>query len=156
MKQGLTTLAVGLLLASSTTLAAQGTTQKDRAAAMTKGAEVQLVGCLEYETDYRARMNTGKGGVLGTGVGAGNEYVLSNAAVAPPGATAPKPTGTSGSSGSDYMLTGTVEENMKREVGRQVHIIGTVDQVGSGSELSRISVSAFHPMMDYCPATARK
>ena len=154
MKQRLTILGVGLLV-STAALSAQSTTAKppDTAAA---GQEVHLVGCLELETDYRARVDAGKGGVLGTGLGAGNEYVLSAASTVPPGTTTPRPMGTSGSSGTDYLLTGSNEPNMKREIGRQVHIIGTLDRASGSGELSRVTVKAFHPMKDYCPATPKE
>jgi hypothetical protein len=114
---------------------------------------VKLIGCLELEKDYRARVNAGKGGVLGSGIGAGNEYVLSSAIPAPEDLSTARPAGTSGSSGADYMLTGKNEPNMRREVGRQVHVLGTIEEAaGSNKELARVTVSAWHPMKDYCPA----
>ncbi len=44
-----------------------------------RAGEVTLIGCVELERDYRARKESGKGGVLGSGVGVGNEFVLSMA-----------------------------------------------------------------------------
>jgi hypothetical protein len=115
-------------------------------------AEVRLIGCLELEKDYRARVSAGKGGVLGSGVGVGNEYVLTNAMPAPENLSAARPKGTAGTGGTDYMLTGKEEPTMRREVGRQVHVLGTVTKSGSDSkELQRVTVSAWHPMTDYCP-----
>ena len=59
---------------------------------------ITITGCVLREADYRQARDAGKGGVAGTGVGAGNEFVLANAsAAAPTGAAAANPIGTSGS-----------------------------------------------------------
>ena len=57
---------VGLLLANS----------------RARAAEVTAIGCLELEQDYRARTD-GTRGALGTGVGVGDEFVLSGVTPAP-------------------------------------------------------------------------
>jgi hypothetical protein len=90
--------------------------------------------------------------VLGSGVGVGNEYVLTNAMPAPENLNGARPKGTAGTGGTDYMLTGKQEPTMRREVGRQVHVLGTIANAGDAKELQRVTVSAWHPMMDYCPA----
>ena len=56
-----------------------------------------LVGCIQREADYRQSRGAGRGGVVGTGVGAGNEFILIEAAAggtsaAAPAAAAPPPT----------------------------------------------------------------
>ena len=38
-----------------------------------------IVGCVVREADYRRTADAGRGGVAGTGIGAGNEFVLINA-----------------------------------------------------------------------------
>jgi hypothetical protein len=109
-----------------------------------KANEVALVGCIELERDYRARKDAGRGGVLGSGVGVGNEFVLSNAKPAAgrrAGAT-PAPPG-------DYELTGRLERDFLRHVGRQVEVVGTLEKNDDG--LDRINVSLWHPVGDYCP-----
>ena len=50
--------------------------QSDSSSVQANGMAVTMLGCLERETDYRTRMNAGKGGTLGTGAGLGNEFVL--------------------------------------------------------------------------------
>jgi hypothetical protein len=44
--------------------------------------QVTVTGCIQRETDYRRARDAGRGGVAGTGVGAGNEFVLVNASMA--------------------------------------------------------------------------
>src|SRR5712691_146762 len=40
------------------------------------GKEVRILGCVQWEKDYRKERNEGRGGALGTGLGVGNEFVL--------------------------------------------------------------------------------
>ena len=62
------------------------------------------------------------GGAAGTGVGAGNEFILSNAsAKAGPDAG---PVGTSGAAATAYELTGSGEGQAAQFVGKRVEIIG--------------------------------
>src|SRR5688500_5344708 len=68
--------------------------------------QITLVGCIQREAEYRQANQGGRGGTMGTGIGAGNEFVLINASVGKgsdaaqstmPGST---PSGTSGTSGT--------------------------------------------------------
>jgi hypothetical protein len=111
-----------------------------------KPDEVALIGCIELERDYRARKDAGKGGVLGTGVGVGNEFVLTNAKPASRGRTA----ATAGTSGADYELTGKLESGFLRHVGRQVEVIGVLHT--RDDRLPEIEVTLWHPVGDFCPA----
>src|SRR5687767_2628717 len=43
--------------------------------------QLTIVGCVQSEADYRRAQDAGKGGVAGTGVGVGNEFVLINASM---------------------------------------------------------------------------
>lgn len=87
--------------------------------------EVTITGCVTREADYRKMKDEGRGGVAGTGVGAGNEYVLTQASAASTGeATAePSPTGTTGGTMA-YELTGPSEGQLSQYVGRRVQITG--------------------------------
>ena len=92
---------------------------------------ITLTGCIQREADYRQARDAGRGGVAGTGVGAGNEFVLTQASAASSGtAGAPtgdptSPAGTAGSSGSmAYELTGPNEGEVSKYVGRRVEITG--------------------------------
>jgi hypothetical protein len=130
---------------------------------------VTLIGCVEFEQDYRKRMAAGRGGVLGSGVGAGDEFVLTN--VRPTdsevgtsgrsgrgGAAAPA---SPGAGGGVYSLTGPQEKNLKRDVGRQIEVVGVLENAGkesTGAELTdisdlpRIAISTWHPVNDFCPS----
>jgi hypothetical protein len=88
--------------------------------------QVTLVGCVQREADYRKSRDAGKGGVAGTGVGAGNEFVLINASASKgstPGATGTSGTA-SGSLASAYELTGSGEGQASQYVGKRVEVTG--------------------------------
>ena len=136
-------------------------------AAPAAGTEVTLVGCVEFEQDYRKRMVAGRGGVLGSGVGATDEFVLTNvrpadaahAAAGTSGARGNKPE--LGAGGGVYTLTGDQEKNLKRDVGRQVEVVGKIENAGKRStgadvtdisDLPRIAISTWHTVGDFCPA----
>jgi hypothetical protein len=116
------------------------------AQAMREG-EVTLIGCVELERDYRARKESGRGGALGSGVGVGNEFVLTNAKAVPAGGRRGQAAGTGG--GEDYQLTGKLEKDFLRHVGRQVEVIGIIEKDAS---MPKVNVSLWHPVGDYCPA----
>ena len=80
---------------------------------------VKVVGCIQSEADYRKTRDQGKGGVVGTGVGVGNEYVLVNASMATQGLS---PSG--GPADTAYELTGSGEAKAKEFVGKRVEITG--------------------------------
>jgi hypothetical protein len=116
--------------------------------------QVSLIGCVEFESDYRNRMAAGRGGALGSGLGAGDEFVLTDVR---PAESKAKP----GAGGGVYTLTGPMEKNLKRDVGRQVTVIGTIENAGKPStgasvtdisDLPRIAISTWHPVGDFCPA----
>lgn len=97
--------------------------------------QVTVAGCIQRETDYRRARDAGRGGVAGTGVGAGNEFVLVNAsmstaagagAAGTTGTTAGAATGTAGATGTGvaYELTGANEQQAAQHVGRRVEISG--------------------------------
>jgi hypothetical protein len=89
--------------------------------------QVTIAGCVQREADFRRARDAGKGGVAGTGVGAGNEYVLVNASIktAAPDAPAEAPAGTTGTMpGTAYELTGKNEDQAGRHVGKRVEIVG--------------------------------
>jgi hypothetical protein len=118
---------------------------QDRApAAAGDEQQVTIVGCVQSESDYRQARDAGKGGVAGTGVGAGNEFVLINASMAsgaPAGATgeagsaAARPTGTAGvaGGGAAYELTGANEGQVASHVGKQVQIVGKLKAAEVGA-----------------------
>ena len=126
-----------------------------------KAGEVTVIGCLQREADFRS-ITRGRGGVPGSGVGVAGAYVLSGALpsdtsrnsrmrprAANQGDTA-HPVGTSGT-GTHYNLTGTLDENRLRDVGRLVEIVGTVEQPASSDALPRLTITAWHSVGDLCP-----
>jgi hypothetical protein len=117
--------------------------------AAARQGEVTLIGCVELERDYRARKESGRGGLLGSGVGVGNEFVLTMAKPLPPGGRRAQAAASAGP-GTDYQLAGRLEKDFLRYVGRQVEVIGTIEK-GEGA-MERITVSLWHPVGDYCPA----
>jgi hypothetical protein len=86
------------------------------------GGEITVTGCIQREADYRQARDAGKGGAAGTGVGAGNEFILSNASAKP--GTDSGPVGTSGAAATAYELTGSGEGQAAQFVGKRVEIIG--------------------------------
>jgi hypothetical protein len=103
--------------------------------------QVTITGCIQREADYRQARDAGRGGVAGTGVGAGNEFVLTNASMstsstpgAKPGAEPASPTGTAGSAAAAiaYELTGPNEGQVGQYVGRRVEISGKLKAAEAG------------------------
>jgi hypothetical protein len=107
-------------------------------ASATQEQQVTIVGCVEREADYRRAQEAGRGGAAGTGMGTGNEFVLSNAAPATAGAPkseAEAPTGTAGVSrtGTAYELTGPNEGQVGKFVGQRVEISGKLKPAEAGA-----------------------
>jgi hypothetical protein len=95
--------------------------------------QITVTGCVQREADYRRARDAGRGGVAGTGVGAGNEFVLTEATTSSNKAGGARtgestsPTGTAGPSTSGltaYELTGPNEGQVSQYVGRRVEITG--------------------------------
>ena len=127
--------------------------------------EIKVVGCVQWEKDYRQARNEGRGGVLGTGVGAGDEFVLTFAQIEGAGRrTAAASVGTTGNGagkklteGAAYSITGDHEKELARRIGQQVEVIGTLEQRGDANseragDLPRIKMTAWIPLKDFCPA----
>jgi hypothetical protein len=118
--------AVGTLL-GATSLAAGVLAQTPQAPSQSPAQQVTITGCVQREAEYRSAKDAGKGGVAGTGVGAGNEFVLVNASAKSADSTA----GTAGTSGgastardTAYELTGSNEGQASAFVGKRVEITG--------------------------------
>lgn len=107
--------------------------------------EIRIVGCVQWEKDYRKERNEGRGGALGTGVGVGNEFVL----------TMVKPDGAR--KATAYSITGDREKELGRRIGQQIEVIGVVEDEGKADserfgDLARIKMTAWVPIKDFCPA----
>ncbi len=109
------------------------------------GKEVRILGCVQWEKDYRKERNEGRGGALGTGLGVGNEFVL----------TMVKPEG--GRKPTAYSITGDREKELGRRIGQQIEVIGVVEDAGKADaerfgDLPRIRMTAWVPIKDSCPS----
>jgi hypothetical protein len=120
--------------------AGQPQTPAQPGARATTEAPITVTGCIQKEADYRAAKDAGRGGVAGSGVGAGNEFILANASMSsmsssPATAADPAtPTGTSGASaGAAYELTGSNEGQVAQYVGKRVEITGVLKPAEVGA-----------------------
>ena len=109
------------------------------------GKEIRIAGCVQWEKDYRKQRNEGRGGALGTGVGVGNEFVL----------TMVKPDGAR--KATAYSITGDREKELGRRIGQQIEVIGVIEDDGKADserfgDLPRIRMTAWVPIKDFCPA----
>ena len=95
--------------------------------------QITVAGCVVRE----AAATGEKGGVLNTGAGAGNEFVLEKAAApnATSGSATGRPTGTS------YSLTGTREKELASLVGQRVEIVGTLE--GTRNGMRELGIESF-------------
>jgi hypothetical protein len=86
---------------------------------------VTVTGCVQREEDYRRAHNMPRGGAVGTGVGAADEFVLVNVMMSG------RPTGTSGTAANEreFELTGPAEGKLAGHVGKRVEITGNLKAV---------------------------
>ena len=138
-------LATSAVLIGTVALAQDQTAREIEA----EDSPITVVGCLQRESDYRRQNDSGKGGVLGTGLGRGNEYVLVDSAgdcgKVAPGAAA-------------YELTGEGERDLEAFVGSRVEITGILkggdltvdgraeggaDPLGQDLQLREVNVTSF-------------
>ena len=120
------TIWFGALCVAATPLIAAATIE----AQPKEGArQVTVTGCVQREADYRKAHDKGLGGLVGTGVGAENEFVLTNAMTSPAADKAATTTG-----GAAYELTGANEKLVAGHVGHRVEITGMLKaaEVGAG------------------------
>jgi hypothetical protein len=113
---------LGAAVLSSALAFAQSNDQSSATASQVENeTPITLVGCLQRESDYRQQNDAGRGGVVGTGLGRGNEYVLINASRA---GGAPAEVDCAAASGEAYELTGDQEKQLEPYVGRRIEIAG--------------------------------
>ena len=129
--------------------------------------QVTITGCVQSEADYRQAKNLGRGGAAATGVGVGNEFVITNAAMSSASAkgAGEAPAGTAGTAGDAYEVTGSSESQLKQHAGKRVEITGTVkpaekaagkptggaDPLGQDLRLPELEVSTVKPATGDCP-----
>ena len=113
------------------------------AAGVDADKEVRILGCVQWEKDYRRDRHEGNGGAFGTGVG--NEFVV----------TMVKPDATR--KATAYSITGDREKELGRRIGQQIEVIGVIEDEGKPEttrfgDLPRIKMTAWVPVKDSCPA----
>jgi hypothetical protein len=172
-----TLCAAGMLLFGAPSSTAMG--QSDQASASASAAaadQITVTGCVQREADYRKSHDDGRGGVAGTGVGAGNEFVLVDASKSASGSSSATATGTSGSAEAAYELTGPNEGKVGSYINKRVEIMGKlkaaevaasgaptggatagdppkgVDVVSKDLKLRELEVSSVREASGTCPA----
>ena len=121
---------------------------------------ITVTGCVEKEADYRASISEGKGGTLGSGAGAPNEYVLRSVQTVSQDTL--KPTGTSARTYEEvYSVTGDLEHELAKAVGHQIAMSGYVEVAKSNGtervkDLPNFKAVGWHMVSDRCPATAKR
>jgi hypothetical protein len=121
--------------------AGQPQTPAQPGARATADGQITVTGCVQKEADYRSARDAGRGGVAGSGVGAGNEFILANASMSTStaagvrtGADPATPTGTSGAAaGTAYELSGSNEGQVAQYVGKRVEITGVLKPADVGA-----------------------
>jgi hypothetical protein len=126
--------------------------------------QVDLIGCVQLEKDYRADLDAKRGGPLASGAGQGNEYVLVKAkptSKTSEALTKPEAVATAGEQG-DYLLTGNEESELARALNRQIEVVGHVEPFRANRDakedrdrLPRLTISSWHPVQDFCPANQK-
>ena len=120
---------------------------------------ITVVACVQREAEYRAKVNDGRGGVAGTGVGADNEFVLhsirtvSNETLKPTAKPGIEPDAV-------YSLTGDLEREFVKAVGRQVAATGYVEVATTNTtaqvkDLPRFNVAGWHVVAESCTPAPR-
>ena len=138
--------------------AAQQANQKDP----TRSAldVITVTGCVEKEANYRASIAEGKGGTLGSGAGAANEYVLRSVQTVSQDTL--KPTGTSARTYEEvYSITGDLEHELAKAIGHQIAMSGYVEVAKSNGtekvkDLPNFKAVGWHMVSDRCPVAAQR
>jgi len=105
--------------------------------------ELRITGCVQWEKEYRKERDEGRGGAAGTGIGVGNEFVL----------TMVKPEGAR--KATAYSITGDREKELGRRIGQQIEVIGVIEDEGKPDserfgDLPRIRMTGWVPVKDSC------
>lgn len=124
----------------------------------TAASVITVTACVQRETEYRAQVKDGRGGVAGTGLGADNEVVLHSIRTVSNETLAPTATPGIGPD-AVYSVTGDLEREIARAVGRQVAVSGYVeiartDGTAKVEDLPRFNAAGWHVVAERCPAAA--
>lgn len=130
-----TVIAVGAVLLTGLSAAQTPAQGQSSTQSASQAQQVTVVGCIVREADYRKGRDAGKGGVAGTGVGVGNEFILTSASMAPAadGSAGGAAVGTAGAATTAYELTGANEKQAESFVGQRVEISGMLKPAETGA-----------------------
>jgi len=114
---------------------------------------ITVLGCVQREADYRAEIQQSKGGIAGTGIGAGHQFVLRR--VEHSSNDTLKPRGTSGRFEDVYTITDKLEGEMDRGVGHEVAVSGYVEVAATDGtkkveDLPRLNVVGWNITSQTC------
>jgi hypothetical protein len=120
---------------------------------------ITIVACVQRESEYRAKVQDGRGGVAGSGIGADNEFVLhsirtvSNETLKP--TTTPRI-----EADAVYSVTGNLERELTKAVGRQIATTGYVEVATTAAtaqvkDLPRFNAVGWHIVSESCGPGAR-
>lgn len=136
----------GLGVSAQTTGQPSSAGQSSSSSMSQQDQQITLTGCVQREEDFRRAHDKGRGGVAGTGVGVGNEFVLTNVSPSSTGtsgsatgtsdsssASSSSSMGSSASAGISYELTGPNEGQAAQYVGKRVEISGKVKKGETGA-----------------------
>lgn len=150
MKAHLAAFALASLAAAACSSSEQAISGQQPPGQIRAANEVAMIGCLQREADYRAVQGDTKGGVLGTGVGVANEYVLVDAT--PVAATGDaRQASNAGVDPRTFSLTGRLEGDLGSAVGRMVEVVGVAEDGGDSNDLPQFTVTLSHAVRDFCP-----
>lgn len=171
-----TSLAAAGVLVLGAAVSAAGQAQSSAQSSTSGADQITVSGCVQRESDYRKAHDAGRGGVVGTGVGTGNEFVLVDASKSASASSSATATGTSGSAEAAYELTGPNEGSVGAYINKRVEITGKlkaaevsasgaptggatageppkgVDVVSKDLKLRELEVSSVREASGTCPA----
>ena len=115
---------------------------------------VTVIGCVAREADYRSAIADGRGGAAGSGVGVGNEFVLRAVRAVSGEPLRPVVSAPAGSE-DVYSVTGNLERELAKAVGRQVAVSGYVEVAKSDGtqkvrDLPRLNALGWHVVSERC------
>lgn len=114
-------------------------------------ADVVITGCVQTETAYREARNKARGGVMGTGIGEKDEFVLIKASPSRSPSEAVGTSGTNAPAGTmSYELSGKAEKDVAPFVNQRVEIRGMLkaEEIGRSGPTGGPTAALYLPGED--------
>jgi hypothetical protein len=160
MRLQVRSVGITALLSAAVFAGAPGASVAQQQSTRTALDVITVTGCVEKETAYRTSIADGKGGTLGSGAGAANEYVLRSVQIV--SRETLKPTGTTSREYEDvYSVTGKLEHELDRAVNHQIAMSGYIEVLKSNGtekvkDLPNLNAVGWHVVSDHCTVAAPK